>query len=112
MLAKNEKEVTELLARIEDHLATMRASSNSPRTWLTYQQVAGELQISIDSVHRLVAHGLRATTIITKQGGTRKIRRIKREWLDAYLEEHTTKPTLKPSPRRRSLPATHDYIGD
>jgi hypothetical protein len=59
--------VAELLKRIEQHLGAIREGIGSePRQWLTVAQAAAELQVSRDTVERLVASGrLKATQVDT-----------------------------------------------
>lgn len=104
------------LRRIEEHLAAIRQQQEgSSRTWLTVEDVAHELQVSRDTVERLIAFGkLKAAPITTSEGsGIRKMYRIKAEWLDGFLlslvPRNATDYAIRP--RRESRSGGTDFIG-
>lgn len=72
--------------------------------WLTPAQIAEELVISERLVLKLCLSGeLRSSPV---SGGSRKTRRIKREWLDDYLsqcerQDRAARKSLVPPPRSR-----------
>ncbi len=104
------------LRRIEEHLAVIRQQQEGrSRTWLTVQDVAQELQVSRDTIERLIAFGkLKAAPITTSEGGgIRRMYRIKAEWLEEFLlssvpenaADHATRP------RRATRIEGADFIG-
>ena len=77
------------LRRIEEHLAAIRQQQEGrSRTWLTVQDVAQELQVSRDTIDRLIAFGkLKAAPITTSESnGRRKMHRIKTAWVEEFLD--------------------------
>ena len=81
-------DVRRLLRRIEERLASIRdGGSAGGRQWLAVHDVAEELQISRDTVFRLITSGqLKAAELTTQSGhGFRRRYRVHREWLDAYM---------------------------
>lgn len=110
------QDVAETLHRIEEHLAAIRNGSGAaPRDWLTIQDVADELQVSRDTIKRLIAAGrLKAAEIRTPNGhGHRHRYRIHREWVEDFLLE-STRPqhrTEQTQSRRRRAKPQRDFIG-
>lgn len=83
-----DEEIAATLQRIEEHLAAIRESQNASfRQWLTMEDVAEELQVSKDTVERLVCAGhLKATILTTSRGkGWRRRYRIHRDWVAEFL---------------------------
>lgn len=112
-----ESEVIHALQKIEEHLSAIRDASAQPaREWLTVQDAANELQVSQDTIERLIGVGrLQAAEIATQAArGIRRRFRIRREWLEAYLLS-TVRQSQQPEPRivrrRRRTPLV-DFIGD
>ncbi|MBK8270861.1 MAG: helix-turn-helix domain-containing protein [Planctomycetes bacterium] len=106
----------DVLKKIEEHLAALRADRDRETpTWLTVSDAARHLQVSRDTMERLIASGaLRVSTIATRLGkGVRSRYRFKREWLDDYLNKTATKRFVQPDTRsaRRQKPEI-DFIGD
>lgn len=112
----NDQDVTHILHRIEGHLAMMRkAQQMARREWLTVREVALELQVSRDTIERLVASGrLRATRLQTSVASGRRCRyRIRREWIEEFLLDNTKVPDQcrhQPQRRGRCRPAPN-FIG-
>jgi excisionase family DNA binding protein len=112
----NDQDVAQILHRIEEHLSMMReAQQTARREWLTVREVAQELQVSRDTIERLVASGrLRATQIRTPAASGRRCRhRIRREWIEEFLLDNTKVPDQHRHQRQRRdwhRPA-HDFIG-
>ena len=107
--------VAEILERIAAHLAALReAQERNTREWLTVEEAANELQVSRDTIERLIGCGkLKAAEIATDESkGFRRRYRIKREWLDAYLSLNIAQSKLATSqiPRQR-LDKSVDFIG-
>ena len=105
-----------ILRRIEEHLAAIRQQQESrSRTWLTVQDVADELQVSRDTINRIIGNGtLKAAPITTANGGgTRRMYRIKAEWLEEFLlslvDDRATDRTIRP--RRAPRIEGADFIG-
>lgn len=108
--------VAETLHRIEEHLAAIRnGSSTTAREWLTIQDVADELQVSRDTIERLIASGrLKAAEIRTPSGrGHRHRYRIRREWLEDFLLQSVALQYHPKQGRHRSSfrTAQRDFIG-
>jgi excisionase family DNA binding protein len=81
-------EVLRVLQRIEEHLAALRNGAHpAANRWLTIDEAAEELQLSQDTLERLIASGqLKAAELTTHAGrGFRRRYRVRRDWLDAYL---------------------------
>jgi excisionase family DNA binding protein len=78
-----------------------------PPTWLTVEQAATYLNVSPDTVERLASSGkLRSSEVKTDRSkGRRATRRIRREWLDEFMEANRTvpppPPPVDPATRRR-----------
>ena len=109
-------DVVELLVRIEQHLAAIREhSERASCQWLTVDEVAAELQVSRDTVERLVAAGrLKASQIETPKGRGRRHRyRIHREWIDNFFHRNIkpSPPAERPQRRKRIGQDTIDFIG-
>lgn len=104
------------LRRIEEHLAAIRQQQEGrSRTWLTVQDAAQELQVSGDTIERLIAFGkLKAAPITTANGGgIRRMYRIKSDWLEEFLLSlvpgNATDYAIRP--RRESRSGGTDFIG-
>lgn len=105
-----------VLEQIEQHLAALRdGNGKSTKEWLSIQDAAKELQVSPDTIKRLVVSGkMQASEIVTDEGaGLRRRHRIHRTWLNAYLLAHTLSP--QPSSPPNSRPRQEhviDFVGD
>ena len=102
-----ERNTVVILERIEEHLAVLRERSlNISRNWLTVQEAADQLQVSRDTIERLISSGkLKAAAITTSTGnGQRKMYRLKVEWLEEFLTSSLmiSKPQAARRKRRRS----------
>jgi len=111
-----EPEVITTLQKIEEHLSAIRdTSAHAAREWLTVQDAAKELQVSPDTIERLIGVGrLQAAEIATDAGrGIRRRFRIRREWLVAYLVStvRQQQPASRPSMSRRRRSSQVDFIG-
>ncbi len=98
-----EPSLVALLARIEAHLDAIRnAHETANHEWLTVAEVAAELRVSRATVERLIHAGhLQAATITTSQGrGSRHRFRVRRAWIDAFLESQSTPKPHAQRPRR------------
>lgn len=110
-------DLARVLERIEEHLALLKRNRSQPSLdWLTVAEAASMLKVSRDTIERLVASGeVRSATIETaKSHGQRKLRRIRRDWLEDYLEskaEQACRSNEKARPRRRRLKFTPDFFG-
>lgn len=110
-------DVLRVLEQIEQHLSAIRnGDGKSEREWLTIQDAADELQVSRDTIERLIGSGkLRASEITTNKGiGQRHRYRIRRDWLDQYLLDHVAPrklDTKRTSPRKKGN-GEIDFIGD
>jgi excisionase family DNA binding protein len=104
-------EVLRVLQQIEEHLAALRNGAHAAASqWLTIDEVAEELQLSQDTLERLIAPGqLKAAELTTHAGrGFRRRYRIHRDWLDAYLLGTVRSKAQKRRSRRR---VTNDRPG-
>ena len=104
------------LRRIEEHLAAiLQQQERRSRTWLTIQEVAQELQVSRDSIDRLIASGkLKAAPIATSESnGRRKMHRIKTAWVEEFLDSLVFNRPSGRSTRSRRVPSEGgvDFIG-
>lgn len=102
-----ENEAARTLREIADHLAAIRAAqSNGTREWLTVSDVANELQVSKDTVERLIAGGALKVAVLrtTKGRGRRRRCRIRREWVSDLLLKNVQSPHGVASARRRLKP--------
>lgn len=107
-------DLLQVLLRIEAHLAAMRPGpAFHSMQWLTVDQVAKELDISRDTVERWVASGrLQAAQLTTSAGsGARRRYRIRRDWLEAFLEKSVRSRVAGDRKRSRALRAKFDFIG-
>ena len=103
----SKNEATVALREIADHLAAIRAAQSSgSREWLMVSDVANELQVSKDTVERLIAGGaLKAAVLRTTKGyGRRRRCRIRREWVSDLLLKSVQSPHGVASARRRPKP--------
>ena len=110
-------DVLRVLEQIEQHLSAIRNGDAKPsREWLTILDVADELQVSRDTIERLIGSGrLQAAEIITGTGaGQRHRYRVRREWLDQYLMANTTskKPATNHALRAKKGNGEVDFICD
>ena len=104
------------LRRIEGHLAAIRQQQERrSRTWLTVQDVAEELQVSRDTIDRLIAYGkLKAVPITTSESnGRRKMHRIKTAWVEEFLDSLVLDRPSGRTGRSRRAPRIEgaDFIG-
>lgn len=104
------------LRRIEEHLAAIRQQQERrSRTWLTVQDVAQELQVSRDTIERLIAFGkLKAAPITTSESdGRRKMHRIKTAWVEEFLDGLVFDRPSGRTTRSRRVPREEgvDFIG-
>jgi len=109
-------ELLQVLLRIEAHLAAMRpGGAFQTMQWLTVDQVAKELELSRDTVERWVSSGrLPAAQLTTSAGiGTRCRFRIRRDWLEDFLQKSVRSHFADDRKRRRNraLRAKIDFIG-
>lgn len=105
-----------VLEQIEQYLAALRdGNGKSAREWLTIQNAADEIQVSRETIKRLVAAGkIQASEITTDEGsGLRRRHRIHRTWLDAYLLANASilqRPSqANPRDRQENI---IDFVGD
>ena len=77
----------QILERIEDLLTSIKQTEYLSYEWLTVQQVADQLQVSRDTVERLIASGkLKASEInASAMRGERYRYRIRHDWVDDFL---------------------------
>lgn len=113
----SEPDVINTLQKIEAHLSAIRdASDHASREWLTVQDAAKELQVSQDTIERLIGVGrIQAAEIATAAGrGIRRRFRIRRDWLEAYLVSTVRRlePAVPPTITRRRNKTSVDFIGD
>ena len=104
------------LRRIEEHLAAIRQQQEErSRTWLTVQDVARELQVSRDTIERLIAFGkLKAASITTSESnGRRNMHRIKTAWVEEFLDRLVLDRPSGRTGRSRRTPRIEgaDFIG-
>jgi excisionase family DNA binding protein len=110
------EKVLRVLQQIEEHLAALRNGNHgSASKWLTIGEVAGELRLSRDTVERLIAAGkLRAAEVTTRAGrGARRRYRVRRDWIDAFLDGSVRSPHIpvRETCRPRQLRPRTDFIG-
>lgn len=81
--------------------------------WLTPDDVAERLQVSSDTVLRMIKAGkLKATALQTGAGrGQRQQYRIHEDWLADCLQPIPVPQPVEPTRRRRRAPQTPDFIG-
>ena len=110
-------DLTRVLTQIEEHLAALRAEhARSPEDWLTVEEVAKALKLSRDTVERLIGSGqLKAAAIDTPRGrGRRSRHRIRRDWMDEFMQQRTaakTSPVPPATRHKRRFKTDHDFIG-
>ena len=110
-------DLAQLLERIEEHLAALRAGNGkSPQEWLTVKEVAEELKVSRDTIERIIASGkLQATAIETPKGrGKRGRYRVRRDWMEDFMMRQVRRraPTSNGRSRRcRRAKPDIDFIG-
>ena len=93
---------------------TISADEETDTAYLTIAEAAGLLKIGEATVERLIANGELPTVEISGRGisGGRKVRRIMRESLDAWMKQQERKQPPTPRRRRRGSDAHEDLIGD
>jgi excisionase family DNA binding protein len=103
------------MERFADMLQKTRAHSGQ---WLTVEDVAAELKISRSIVYRIIRNGEMIAINVVETGGRIAQKghyRIKREWLDKYVESKTTMPIPAPAKRlsspRLRIPHVKNYLG-
>ncbi len=105
-----------VLQQLEEHLSALRnESTRTSRDWLTVQDAADELQVSRDTIERLIGSGkIRFSEISTEEGtGLRHVYRIRRDWLHAYLVSNASTETCPTHKRHESVQTSGiDFIGD
>ena len=105
-----DEEIAGTLRRIAEHLAAIRESQrNNSREWLTIANVAEELQVSKDTVERLVAAGhLRAAMLSTPRSrGWRRRYRVHRDWVAEFLLA-----SVSPAPpTKKSVHRSGNHVG-
>jgi len=111
-----EQEVINTLQKIEAHLSAIRdVNAHTAREWLTVQDAANELQVSQDTIERLIGLGrIQVAEISTEAGrGIRRRFRIRREWLVAYLVStvRPRQPANQPRISKRRSVSQVDFIG-
>ncbi len=109
----SEQGVAAILQRIEEHLAAvLRAQASATATWLTIHDVARELQVSRDTVERLIGAGeLRAAKLSTSASKRCRFRyRIHRSWLNEFLTSQVDAINKDKTSARRHSNGT-DFIG-
>jgi excisionase family DNA binding protein len=87
------------------------AASDSP--YLTVPEAAKLLRIGEETVERMIANGELPAVELTGRGtlGGRRLKRIMRESLDAFMKERQTKKVDDKTPRRkRPKPGGRDYF--
>lgn len=112
----SEEDTAPILRRIEEHLSAIRQQQEGrSRTWLTVQDVAEELQVSRDTIDRLIGNGkLKAAPMTTAEGdGIRRMYRIKSDWLEEFLLSLVDDRAINhaPRPRRATWIEGADFIG-
>jgi excisionase family DNA binding protein len=95
------RQMLEKLSEIAQHLAILRSQvHNPPREWLTIGETARELQLSIDTIQRLIHSGkLKAARLETEKVQGRRCRyRIHREWIIELMNSLVSQkvPELRP----------------
>lgn len=106
----------EVLLQAIQTLLTDGLRQKSPEDWLTLEEVAQELKVSLDSIKRICATGkLRSAPVETGSGtGKRFARRIQRRWLNEYMcrDVGLTDATPPPTRSRRRRPRSNvpDYF--
>ncbi|MFC1675954.1 helix-turn-helix domain-containing protein [Planctomycetota bacterium] len=103
------------MERFFDMLNIARRSTASD--WLTVDDIAKELKVSKSIVYRLIRHGeLEAVDIVETNGEIAKKGhyRIKRSWLNQYLERKKVKPFTNITIHRtqsRRVPKVKNHLG-
>ncbi len=109
------KEMLRNLERFADMLQRTRTHSAQ---WLTVDDVAAELKLSKSIVYRIIRNGEMTAINVVETGGRMAQKghyRVKREWLDKYVESKTTLPIPAPAKRlsspRLRIPHVKNYLG-
>ena len=93
------QQLIDKLAQIERHLHCLRQQGRqSPKEWLTVAQTAKVLQISTDTVQRLIySRKLKAAVVDTDRiQGNRHRYRIHRDWIREFMAGTINTQTLTP----------------
>ena len=108
------KEMLRNLERFADILQRTRTHSAQ---WLTVDDVAAELKLSKSIVYRIIRNGEMTAINVVETGGKMAQKghyRVKREWLEKYIELKTVK-SMSPAQTRpfrtRKLPQVKNYLG-
>lgn len=109
--------LAEVLQRIEELLTAMQAGhAKTSADWLTVEDAALVLQVSRDTIERLIGSGqLKAARIDTRNGSGMRYRyRIQRSWLDEYLLRNVKRCEQRQERvyRSRQADGQVDFIGD
>jgi len=103
------------LSRFFDLLDQYRSKPQT--TWLTVEQVAGELKVSKSIIYQIIRKGeLEAVNISTSENSFNQKGhyRIKRRALNEYLESKKVVPAVKQSKTRkttRNFPKVKNHLG-
>jgi hypothetical protein len=116
---KSDVDQGSLLQILRTLLTELLLQQKSPEDWLTYEEVAQEAKVSVDTIARLcAANKMRSAYIDTGCGsGRRFARRIQRRWLNEYMCRDigltdATNPQPACSRRRRRRPDVPDVFSD
>jgi excisionase family DNA binding protein len=108
------KDMVRNLERFVDMLQRTRIHAAQ---WLTVDDVAAELKLSKSIVYRIIRNGEMTAINVVETAGRMAQKghyRVKREWLDKYVDQKTVIKTPQHQDRAirsRKLPQVKNYIG-
>ena len=92
-----------LCSQIGELIATLRHNQPTPSGWLDVQDVAKELKISRNRVYEIIRSGEIEAVNLAENGSQKNHYRIKREYLDEYLEAKRVVPLSKAIRKKGSM---------
>ena len=107
----------DMLRNLERFVDMLQRTRTHSAQWLTVDDVAAELKLSKSIVYRIIRNGeMTAINVVGTAGrmAQKGHYRVKREWLEKYIEQKTVK-SLPPAQirtfRTRKLPQVKNYLG-
>lgn len=107
----------EMLRNLERFVDMLQRTRTHSAQWLTVDDVAAELKLSKSIVYRIIRNGEMTAINVVETAGRMAQKghyRVKREWLDKYIDQKTVvkTPQQRNRPvRSRKMPTVKNYLG-